>query len=285
MTVSRSHPSALRFLIGQELRTARLRAKVSQVDAAAELGCSQPKINHMESGKFQQQPDDVAKLMRLYRAAPAQIGRIESLIGRADEGTQLAAYSDVLPDWFRTFAELEALAAGQFTYQAMALTGQLQTEGYATALLGGGLQIAALDLPRAVKARMARQRVTNEVDPLNLEVVIEEDTLSRLVGGPAVMTEQLRHLLELTKRPNIKLQVMPKQVAVHVGLDGDFTLLNFAEAQSIGYTEYQTGSLLVQDPDQVALYKLIADRLQALALSADESAQVILDHVDRLQRA
>ncbi|KIA61363.1 helix-turn-helix domain-containing protein [Nocardia vulneris] len=285
MTVSRSHPSALRFLIGHELRSARLRARVSQAAAAQELGCTQPKINNMETGKYQQQPEEAAKLMRLYGADQDQISRIESLVRRADDGTQLAPYSDVLPDWFRTFAGLEALAASQFTYQAMTLTGQLQTEAYAAALLSGGLQIAPLDLPQAIKARMARQRLTSEASPLDLEVVVEEDTLTRLVGGPEVMIEQLRHLLDLTQRPNVKLQVMPKATAVHVGLDGDFTLLSFAEAQSLGYIEYQTGSLYVQDPDQVALYKLIADRLQTLALSADESAQVILEHVDRLQRA
>lgn len=233
----------------------------------------------------QQQPEDAAKLMRLYGADPDQVDRIESLARRADEGTQLAPYSEVLPDWFRTFAGLEALAASQFTYQAMTLTGQLQTEAYATALLSGGLQIAPLDLPRAIKARMARQRLMNAENPLHLEVVVEDDTLGRLVGGPEVMLTQLRHLLDLMKQPNVKLQVMPKTAAVHVGLDGDFTLLGFSEAESIGYIEYQTGSVYVQDPAQVALYKLIADRLRALALSTDESAQVILDHVDRLQRA
>ncbi|MFX0581095.1 helix-turn-helix domain-containing protein [Nocardia nepalensis] len=285
MTVSRSHPSALRFLIGHELRTARIRARVSQAAAAQELGCTQPKINNIETGKYQQQPEDVAKLMRLYGATPDQIERIESLAKRADEGTQLAPYSEVLPDWFRTFAGLEALATSQFTYQAMALTGQLQTEGYATALLSGGLQIAPLDLPQAIKARLARQRLTDESNPLSLQAVIEEDTLGRLVGGPEVMVAQLRHLLRLMERDNVELNVMPKNVAVHVGLDGDFTLLSFAEAQSIGYIEYQTGAVYVQDPDQVALYKMIADRLQALALTADESAQVIRGYVDRLERA
>ncbi|MFD6251082.1 Scr1 family TA system antitoxin-like transcriptional regulator [Nocardia sp. NPDC060256] len=90
-------------------------------------------------------------------------------------------------------------------------------------------------MPQAIKARMARQRLMTAASPLHLEVVVEDDTLGRLVGGPEVMLAQLRHLLDLMKQPNVKLQVMPKAAAVHVGLDGDFTLLSFGEAESSGH--------------------------------------------------
>ncbi|TLG13405.1 helix-turn-helix domain-containing protein [Nocardia cyriacigeorgica] len=284
MTVSRSDPSALRFLIGHELRSARLRAGVSQADAAKELGCTQPKINNMESGKYQQHPDEATKLMRLYGADVEQIDRIASLAGRADQSTWWAPFSEVLPNWFKTFVGLEGLASSQFTYQAMTLTGQLQTEGYAAALLSGGLQIAPLDLPQAIRARMARQRLVGS-DPLRLQAVIEENTLDRLVGGVDVMAEQLQHLRDLMDRDNVDLRIMASSTAVHAGLDGDFTLLNFDEALSLGYIEYQTGALYVQDQAQVAMYKMIADRLLSLALSAEESARMIEGRIDRLQRA
>ncbi|WP_218002661.1 helix-turn-helix domain-containing protein [Nocardia brevicatena] len=285
VTVSRSDPSALRFLIGHELRSARLRAGVSQAEAAKELGCTQPKINNMENGKYQQQPDEVAALMRLYGAEVDQIDRITSLAGRADQSTWWAPFSEVLPGWFKTFVGLEGLATSQFTYQAMTLTGQLQTEGYATALLSGGLQIAPLDLPQAIRARMARQRLTNEANPLHLQTVIEEHTLDRPVGGPAVMAEQLGHLLDLMDRDNVELRVMPTSTPVHAGLDGDFTLLHFDTALSLGYIEYQTGAVYVQDREQVAMYKMIADRLLSLALPAEDSAHIIRGRKDRLEQA
>lgn len=285
MTASRPDPSALRFLIGHELRAARLRAGISQAEAARELGCTQPKINNMETGKYQQQPDEAAKLMRLYRADVEQIDRIASLAGRADQSTWWAPFSEVLPNWFKAFVGLEGLATSQFTYQSMTLTGQLQTEGYATALLSGGLQIAPLDLPQAIRARMARQRLISETHPLRLQAVIEEHTLDRLVGGAEVMAEQLAHLLDLVQRENVDLRIMATSTAVHAGLDGDFTVLNFDEALSLGYIEYQTGALYVQDRDQVAVYKMIADRLCDLALPAEESVQVIRGRLDRLRRA
>jgi hypothetical protein len=45
--------------------------------------------------------------------------------------------------------------------------------------------------------------------------------------------------------------LMPVTVAVHDGLDGEFLLLDFDEARSIGYIEYPTGVIYVQDQDQI----------------------------------
>ena len=44
---------------------------------------------------------------------------------------------------------------------------------------------------------------------------------------------------------------MPVTGAVHDGLDGEFLLLDFDEAQSIGYIEYPPGVIYVQDQDQI----------------------------------
>ena len=48
------------------------------------------------------------------------------------------------------------------------------------------------------------------------------------------------------------IRVMPLAVAVHDGLDGEFTLLDFDAARSIGYVEFQDGAVYVQDPTGLA---------------------------------
>ncbi|MEU1206788.1 helix-turn-helix transcriptional regulator [Nocardia sp. NPDC005825] len=124
----RSDPSALRFLIGYELRVAREHARVKQGEAAKAIGCSQPKIVAMESGKYLQQPDDVTALLRLSGADVAQVDRLASLAGQADQKTWWAPFSEVLPNWFETFVGLEGLARSQFIYQTVTFTGQLQNQ-------------------------------------------------------------------------------------------------------------------------------------------------------------
>lgn len=37
-------------------------------------------------------------------------------------------------------------------------------------------------------------------------------------------------------------------MAVHDGLGGPFSILDFAEARSIGFVEYRDGAIYVQDP-------------------------------------
>jgi len=278
----RADPSALRFLIGHDLRATRERAGYKQADAAHELGSSQAKINYLESGKTQQKPDEVTKLLRFYGADIEHVDRMASLAARADQGTWWGAFDDVLPNWFRTFVGLEGLASAEFSYESLLLPGQLQTPEYAAALLEGNLRVAPMDAAQVVRARMARQRLVDDLNPLRLRAVIEEYVLDRIVGGPPVMRAQLEHLLTLTLRDNVELHVMPVGVTVHDGLDGDFLLLDFDEAQSIGYIEYPTGAVYVQNQDQVAAYRLSAERLCTAALSVSDAADFIAARIETL---
>jgi hypothetical protein len=69
----RTDPSALRWLIGHELRAARELAGHTQTAAARVLDCTHAKINYLEQGKNQQRPDEVGRLLRSYGADPADV--------------------------------------------------------------------------------------------------------------------------------------------------------------------------------------------------------------------
>ncbi|NUS44063.1 MAG: helix-turn-helix domain-containing protein, partial [Mycobacteriaceae bacterium] len=127
---SRADPSALRWLIGHELRSARIGAGKKQADAAQLLGCVQSRINSFETAKVQQPPEEVKKLLRFYGTDVDQVDRIVSLAARADQSTWWAPFSDILPDWFRTFIGLEGLATAQFAYESKLIPGQIQTADY-----------------------------------------------------------------------------------------------------------------------------------------------------------
>ncbi|WP_433661113.1 helix-turn-helix domain-containing protein [Nocardia sp. CA-128927] len=287
MRDERSDPSALRFLVGHDLRAAREAARIKQSEAAKHVGCTPAKLSYMESGKTLQQPDEVAALLRFYGVKVEDVDRTVTLAGRADHGTWWTPFGEVLPDWFKTFVGLEGLAASQFEYADKVLPGQVQTPGYATALLGDSLHIPAMDLAQAVRARMARQRLTGTENPLQLRAVIEEVALDRPVGGPTVMREQLEYLHELMGLDNVELQIIPTEVAVHEGLPGSFIVLDFAEARGIAYVEYHTGALYLQDQPQVDLYTLAADRLRDKALSDSDTAAAIrsrISHFKKMER-
>ncbi|WP_092597106.1 helix-turn-helix domain-containing protein [Actinopolyspora xinjiangensis] len=279
----RSDPSALRWLIGNELRLARLDAGRTQSAAAKALGCTHSKINYLEIGRNQQHPEEVTTLLRFYGAGEAQIDRLASLSGRADQGTWWAAFSDVVPDWMKTFVGLEGLASREFMYEPLALPGLVQTPEYAQALLADNLRVSAVDAERVVKLRMERQQRLFDVrSPLSFRTVIEESVLDRLVGGTEVMASQLRHLLELARQDNVTMHVMPLSVPVHDGLDGEFSVLDFEEAKSVGYIEYPNGAIYIQDENQVAAYGKAANRLCSTALTEEESIEEIAKRAQAL---
>jgi transcriptional regulator with XRE-family HTH domain len=273
----------LRWLIGNELRHARSRAGLTQADAAKALGCSQPKITHLESGRNQQQPEEVATLLRHFGCDAAHVDRMASLAGRADHGTWWAPFTDVVPDWLKTFMGLEGLAKREFSYEPLLLHGLIQIPEYTAALLTNHLRVRLVDIERIVKLRRERQlRLSDADNPLHFTAVIEESALDRMVGGPTVMRGQLRHLLDLSERGNITLHLMPLAVAVHDGLDGEFALLDFDDALSIGYVEFPDGAVYVQDQDQVSAYTMAAKRMCAAALSPADTVKAIKSRLSRL---
>jgi transcriptional regulator with XRE-family HTH domain len=276
--------SALRFLVGHDLKTAREAARITQAAAAKKIGCTSAKLSYMESGKTAQAPDEVGELMRFYRAKPEQVELTVSLAVRADHGTLSTRHSDVLPDWFKLFVGLERLAESQFEYSDKQMPGQLQTPAYAAALLTGSLHIPPMDTAQTVRARIDRQRLTGTETPLRFRAVIEEVVLDRPIGGPAVMIEQLEHLLEMMALDNVDIRVIPTDVGSHEALPGSFILLNFTEARGIAYVEHHTGALYLQERSDIDLYSLTADRLMNRALSAEDTASAISSRISKIKK-
>lgn len=272
----REDPSAVRWLVGVELTRFRERAGKKIGEAAKAIGCSAGKIGHMESGRNQQQPGEVRDLLRFYGADQADIDRLASLAGNAGQQTWWAAWTDVVPDWLKTFVGLEGLAARSSIYAPLVFPALLQTEAYALGGTSGHIRVRPDHNERTVSLRMERQRrLFAEQEPLRLTVMLEEAVLDRPIGGPDVLRGQLEHVLDLAKREDIEVRVLPTAVGAHEALVGPFTVLDFAKAQSIAYVELVDGAVYVQDQDQVNVYNSTVARLREVALSPSASAAII----------
>ncbi|OZM72989.1 transcriptional regulator [Amycolatopsis antarctica] len=278
---SRHDPTALRWLIGNELRRHRERSRTSLDAAGKRLKRTGPKVHTMETGKYRQDATEVARLLEFYGVEPSDIDRVVSLAGQSDQETWWAPWSDLVPDWLKTFVGLEGLAEAEFTYEPVALHAMLQTEAYAAALTSASPRVRPDHAERVAEFRLERQRrLTDSAAPLRFSAVVEESTLHRPVGGDKTMRAQLDHLLELSSLDNVELQVISTSVGVHVGATGQFTLLDFAEFQDIVYVELHEGAVYVQHDLQVRSYRLAAASLRALALGPEESRSLITSLVE-----
>jgi hypothetical protein len=132
-------------------------------------------------------------------------------------------------------------------------------------------------IDRAVELRMARQRVLAGPDPLRLWCILNEPVISRAIGGPEVMREQLARLFEASQQPNVTLQVLPLSSGVHPALNGPFCILEFPERgdQDVVYTEGVSGHAYLERDAEVRSCVEVFDLLRAAALSPADTVKFI----------
>ncbi|MFJ4867450.1 DUF5753 domain-containing protein [Streptomyces sp. NPDC088757] len=177
-----------------------------------------------------------------------------------------------LPAWFQPVAELEARATYISTFQTQVVYGLLQTPEYARALL-------AVDYPdkaeEMVAARLERQRVLEREEPPALWVVLSEAVLMQKVGDREVMRGQLAHLLTFRDNPWVQIQVLPFGAGEHTGLMGSFTLFRFDGDPDIFYIDGYDQGHMTANPPVIKERSFGYARLQATALSVEDSAALI----------
>ena len=129
---------------------------------------------------------------------------------------------------------------------------------------------------------MQRQAILDQASPPEAWLVFSESVLRMQVGGPAVMRAQLRRLADLATRPGLTIQVLPFSTAAQVQAVSPFTMLEFADAAdpAVVYLEHLTGSVFVENEDEVRRYQAVFDYLRAEALGPGPSAGLIAAAAD-----
>jgi hypothetical protein len=147
--------------------------------------------------------------------------------------------------------------------------------------LGGTLKLIA-DFARGA----AQGRVTGQEPsaPLRFSAIIDEAVLHRRTGGDQIMHDQLRHLNELGKLPNITIQVLPFGAGWHPGTSGSFAILTFPEEvhSPVAYVESQAGEMYLEREDELRRVTLMYTYLHKAALSASESRELIAARAENL---
>lgn len=277
MAVSPS-PAGRRKRLGSELRRLREQARLTCESVGQRLDCSGTRISRMETGRISVRPGDVRELLEVYGVTGDQAGALVELAREARRKGWWHRFGPVTPSWLEPYLGLEAEATRLWDFQSMVLPALLQTEDYARAMLRAAPGAApAGDIEQQVALRMARQQVLGGTAPPELRLVLSEGALRVQVGGPAVMRAQLRKLAEVAGQDPVTLQVLPVGAAAQGYPGSPFTILDFADPADppVVYSEHLTGSLLLDEPDQVRAYTAVFERLRAEALGPGPSADLI----------
>jgi transcriptional regulator with XRE-family HTH domain len=271
MTARDKDPAASPLRVyGAMQRHYRTRAGMSLDQVAARVYCSADLIGKIEKG--QRTPGE--KLTADLDALPdlRTDGALSTLRDILKDAFKLRAY----PGWFHEWPDKEAAATILRTFQLDVAYGLFQTEAYARALLTGRIGIHPDAVDEMVAARMGRQVILDRDNPPEVYAIFDEHVLRRPVGGPKVMHEQLTHLSEMGRRPNIVLQVIPVSVGVHDGLAGaGFDIADIEGAPRVGYQETAVRGQVIEDADDVAILMATWDRLRSEALPRSASLELM----------
>ena len=271
--------TARRMLVGARLKRLREAKGISREAAGYTIRASESKISRLELGKVSFKERDVADLLVLYGVGdPDARDEILEMARQASRPGWWRAYEDVLPTWFDNYVGLEETAVAIRTYEIQFVPGLLQTPVYARAVIESGLPTPQPhEVDRAIALRMARQRLLERANPPHLWAVIDEAALRRPVGTAATSKAQLAHLLDLTERPCITLQILPLSASAHAVGGGAFTLLRFGDLDlpDIAYLEQLLNAVYIDRRDQVECYTLLLERLAVEALTPDDTTRLL----------
>ncbi|MEV0588518.1 helix-turn-helix transcriptional regulator [Nonomuraea sp. NPDC050310] len=274
-----SGPTALRILLGSQLRKLREAKGITREDAGHLIRGSESKISRMELGRVGFKERDVADLLTLYGVTEADARRsVLELVDQANEPGWWQRFNDLLPSWFQSYVGLEEAASRIRTYEVQFVPGLLQTKEYARAVVTAGVAgVSPEEIARRVDLRLERQRVLDRQDGPVFWAVIDEAALRRPIGGVEVMRAQLEHLIDLMRQPRITIQVMPFSFGGHAAEGGAFSILRFPDPDlpDVVYVEQLASALYLDKRDEVDRYSQVMERLCAVSTTPDETVDLL----------
>ena len=243
---------------GQQVRRARRAAGWTLTEFGQRIGYDPGQISRIENGK---RPPTELFAQMCDRAFPDRAGWFTEFY--AESRTWIAT-----PPWFRSWVEHEQHAATLRIWQLGVLSGLLQTEEYARAILAVNPGVTDDQVSERLAARLARQAILTRDDPPAAWFLVDEAALRRCIGSPEVMAAQLARLAGLARLPNVTVQVVPN--IAHAGLLG-----GFAVAERAAYVETAVAGQVFEDPDIIAGLLIRFDTLRNEAFRGSESLTLI----------
>lgn len=194
---------------------------------------SRTHIAHIEAGRRRPSLDDAKRLDQVLQTG----GVFETFLPSLD-GRKVAEH-------FEAAKEFEQQATVIREYALSLVPGILQTEAYARAVFQAGFPpMTDEECDKALVTRLARARILDDPKFPVVWALLDEAVLRRTVGSPAVVADQLRHVVELGERRRIRVHVLPFGVGAHAFMESMVSLMWFEDLPPVAYVEgWKTGKV------------------------------------------
>jgi len=197
-------------------------------------------------------------------------GRLVVLARRAD---------GPVPTWFEDWLQAEGKAHTLRVWQPLIIPGLFQTAEYARALfLAAGADDAKAE--ELVAVQLERQSVFDRAGPPHVVTILGESVLHRLIGSPAIMSDQLSHLASMAERPSVQVQIVQSARGANAGLSGGFALASCDDAPDVLRME-AVEDVTEERRSLVRHATLVFDLVRGDALPREESRALILEAAEQ----
>jgi transcriptional regulator with XRE-family HTH domain len=272
--------SANRARVASELRRTREDSELSGERVAEALGWSQSKLSRIETARFGVSIPDLARLLSYYGVD--EDVRAELLTAAAEDSGVAGAWivrAGGTPRRQREVSAVESRVTRMRQYHPVVIPGQLQSPGYSRALAAAA---GFADPDGIASRRVQRQRLLEDDDAPEYEVVVDERSIWRWPGPPSVIQSQIQHLVDRAELPTVSVRVLPMGGQANaIGLS-PFLIYDFSAKTSprTVLIETVTTDLYLSAAEDVSGYVDLFARLTDEALAPSDS----IDYLRRLAR-
>jgi transcriptional regulator with XRE-family HTH domain len=248
-------------------------------DLGERIGRNSGVLSRYETGDRTPKPEDVAQLLTAMRVRGGEYEDVMTLAYDTD-APQWTAWT--LPEQRQHLAALldaEQNARTIVAAQPTLFPGLIQSKAYMTAIMSGG-GLTPDEVLTRVAIRLGRREAITGDSPADFVALVGEAALHLMIGGSKVMAEQLRHTLELCKRPNIQVFVTPFRAGWQPGLEGAFMILD----SSIVHIENRVSGVFLHEESAVQSYLEAIDTIRRASYGEAESKAILTARINELER-
>jgi transcriptional regulator with XRE-family HTH domain len=247
------------------------------------LNWGRGKVGRFEANQWKRpEMSDIRDLLRIYGVDETEREQLEDLAIRARARPWWRDYSDIFENEFPGF---ENDASRIRVFMPLVLPGLLQTQDYAEAFMRIGPRPPAWRR-KVLDTRSRRQEILGRpggTAPI-LTTVITEASLQYQWGSRAERRDQIEHLVDMARRPNVDLHIQRFTDGPPPGLMSAINIFDFSEGEpSIAFTETDFALVEVNGPEQVSRYTHLFEKAVDVALEPSDTTIYLRQLADQLE--
>ncbi|WP_203186482.1 helix-turn-helix domain-containing protein [Streptomyces pratensis] len=263
--------------LGATMRKLRARAGMTLEEAGHLVGVSKATVSRYETTEGPVKWLVIDALCREYGASEPERLVIVALAKDARQQGWWSSFADHIPETMNLMLTLEDEAVREDHFSCVYVPGLLQTRSYTTALQQANeMRRSTEEIERLVNIRMRRQEILSRPDAPHLWAILDESVVRRVMGSPAIMHEQLSHLITSSNSESVTLQILPFSRGAHSAALGSFVILGGPEPSlDVVYVDLHVGSVFMEKDAELMRYRLAFEYLRAQALDIEASRKLI----------